>query len=248
MPQLNGLDLKARYHADRCGGDFFDVAIVGSRVVFLLMDISGRQAEAHPIATEVQNVFRAKSQEIFESSGTNESHGISDLAGCVNRAVIEAAHGVRLAPAFVGCFNLALGVLTYHNAGLLVVFRDAGGVRILKTGGISMGLFTHCTYEPAFLAFEPGARLLLVTKGISLRRRGSAMFGEERIKRLLENSNTDSASEICNTVLKEAYDFGNHPMSRLYDFVRPGRKRQGDDLTAVVLVRPETQKPAPPPT
>jgi serine phosphatase RsbU (regulator of sigma subunit) len=204
------------------------------------MDIAGRRSEAHPIATEVQNVFRAKAQEIFEPSDVNESHGISHLAGYVNRAVIEAAHGVRLAPAFVGCYNLALGLLTYHNASLLAVFRDAEGVRVLETGGIPMGLFTHCTYEPAFLAFKPDARLLLVTKGISLRRRGSATFGGERIRHLLENSNTDSASKICEAVLQEAHHFGSHSVSRVYDFLRPGRRRDRDDLTAVVLVRPKT--------
>ena len=237
LPQLDGLHMKARYRADRRGGDFFDGVVAGPRVVFLLTDIAGRRAEAHPIAAEVQVIFRAKAQEIFEPSTANESDGIAQLAWHLNRAIIDAAHGVRMAPAFVGCFNLSLGILTYHNAGLLAIFRDREGVRVLETGGIPMGLFTHLTYEPALLAFEPGARLLLVTKGVSERRRGSATFGGESIRRLVENSNTDSASQICDAVLQAAHEFRSHPLSRFYDFLHPRRRSEHDDLTALTLVR-----------
>jgi hypothetical protein len=63
------------------------------------------------------------------------------------------------------------------------------------------------------------------------------MFGEERVRRFLENAKTDSAFEICEAVLREAYDFGNHPLFRLYDFLHSRMKRCSDDLTAVAFVR-----------
>jgi serine phosphatase RsbU (regulator of sigma subunit) len=239
LPQLEGLDLKARYHSDRCDGDFFDGVAIGSRVVFLLMDIAGRRAETHPIAVEVQNVFRTRAQDLFELPEANESDAIAQLALDVNRSLIEAADGVRFAPAFLGCFNLTLGILTYHNAGrIFAVFHDANSVRVLEPGGIPLGLFTHSTYEPAVLAFEPRSKLLLVTKGITERRRGAAVFGGERVRRLLQNSSADSASRICEAVLREAFDFGNHPWSRVYDFLHLRKPCRRDDLTAVALVRP----------
>jgi serine phosphatase RsbU (regulator of sigma subunit) len=160
------------------------------------------------------------------------------LARDVNRGLIEAAHGVRFSPTFLGCFNLALGILTYHNAGrLCAVYHDANSARVLDDGGIPMGLFTHSTYEPAALAFEPGARLLLITKGVTESRRGAAMLGVERIRQLLETTSTDSALEICEAVLREAHEFANHPWSRVYDFFHSGKHRCSDDLTAVALVR-----------
>ncbi len=240
LPQLEGLDLKARYYSERCGGDFFDGVAIGCRVVFLLTDIAGRRAQAHPIAVEVQKVFRTRARELFEPAGANESEGIALLARDVNRALIEAAQGVRFAPAFLGCFNLTLGILTYHNAGrLLAVFHDAESVRVLEAGGIPLGLFTHSTYEPAVLAFGPRAKLLLVTKGITENRRGSATFGGDRVRQLLENSNTDSASQICEVVLREAYEFGHHPWSRAYSLLHLRKQPCSDDLTAVALVRPD---------
>lgn len=239
LPQFEGLDLRAGYNSDRCGGDFFDGLAIGSRVIFLLTDIAGRRPESCAIANKVQQEFRTRAQVLLEPSGANESEGIAALAHDVNRSLIEAADGVRFAPTFLGCFNLTLGTLTYHNAGgLLAVFDDAEGVRVLESGGIPLGLFTHNLYEAAVLAFEPGARLLLVTKGVTERRRGAAKFGRERVIRTLENANTDSASTICETLLREVCDFGKRSRSRIPGFLHSGKRRSSDDLTAVALVRP----------
>jgi serine phosphatase RsbU (regulator of sigma subunit) len=238
LTQLKGLDLSARYHSDRCGGDFFDGLAIGDRLVFLLTDIAGTRSEAHAIAAEAQVVFRQRAQELFWSPGANESDAIATLAHDVNRSLIEAADGVRFAPTFLGCFNLTLGILTYCNAGrVLAVFRDAQSVQVLERGGVPLGLFTHVTYEPAVLAFEPQDKLLLVTKGVTESRRGAREFGAKRVERLLEHSHGEPASELCNAVLRQAYDFGNHPWSRVYDFLHSRKPRSHEDMTAVALVR-----------
>jgi serine phosphatase RsbU (regulator of sigma subunit) len=238
LTSLPGVDLSARYHSERCGGDFFDGQTVGSRVVFLLTDIAGSRAEAHTIAVEAQYAFRQRAWELFSPADANESDAIAKLAHDVNRALMDAANGVRFAPTFLGCFNAELGILTYCNAGrVLAVFRDRKTVQVLERGGVPLGLFTHVTYEPAVLAFEPEDKLLLVTKGVTGSRRGTSEFGSKRIKRLLVQSNGEPASKICDTVLRDAYEFGNHPWSRLYDFLHPRKQRNHEDLTAVALVR-----------
>jgi len=165
LTRLEGLDISARYHSERRGGDFFDGLTTGSRLVFLLTDIAGPRAEAHAIASEAQVAFRQSALELFSPVGANESESIAALAHEVNRSLMEAASGVRFAPTFLGCFNTTLGILTYCNAGRVVaVFRDARSVCVLERGGVPFGLFTHVTYEPAVLAFEPQDKLLLVTK------------------------------------------------------------------------------------
>ncbi|HTZ59161.1 MAG TPA: PP2C family protein-serine/threonine phosphatase [Acidobacteriaceae bacterium] len=238
LTRLPGLDISARYHSDRCGGDFFDGQTIGSRLVFLLTDIAGPRSEAHAIAVEAQHAFRHTAWDLFSDPAANESDAIATLAHDVNRALMDAANGVRFAPTFLGCFNAELGILTYCNAGrVLAVFRDVRTVQVLERGGVPLGLFTHVTYEPAVLAFERDDKLLLVTKGVTESRRGAAEFGSKRIKRLLVQANGNSASSICDTVLREAYEFGNHPWSRLYDFLHPRRQRNNEDLTAVAIVR-----------
>jgi serine phosphatase RsbU (regulator of sigma subunit) len=237
LPHIESLDVAARYHSARCGGDFFDGVALHSRVLFLLTDIAGRRPETQAIAVDIQNAFRTGAQGLFKQPDANESEGIALLARDINRSLIEAARGVRFAPAFLGCYNLTLNILTYHYAGhFLALFHDGGKTRVLEPCGIPLGLFTHSTYEPAVLGFDRHAKLLLVTKGITEGRQGPTMFDDERISLLLENSTTDSAS-ICEAVLRAADDSENHRKSRVYDFLHPHNQRHCDDLTAVALVR-----------
>ncbi len=237
LTKLDGLDLMARYRSGRRGGNFFDRLAIGQRVLFLLTDIAGPRAEARALAVDVQTAFRQYAPELFGPFGANESEAIATLAYELNRSLIEAARGVHFAPAFLGCFNLALGILTYHNAGLHAIFHDAEGARTLRSGGMPLGLFTHNTYEPSLLAFEPRARLILVTKAVIENPRGVFEFGAKRIERLLANLEADSASQICETVLQQAYAFANRPGLRLYDRLHYGKHLGNDDLTAVALVR-----------
>jgi serine phosphatase RsbU (regulator of sigma subunit) len=237
LTKHDGLDLMALYRAGRRGGNFFDGLAIGQRVIFLLTDIAGARADARALAVDVQTAFRRYAPELFGPSGANESEAIAALAYGLNRSLIEAARGVHFAPAFLGCFSLTTGILTYHNAGLLSVFHDAEGARTLQPGGVPLGLFTHNTYEPALLAFEPQARLLVVTKAVLESPRGAYEFGAKRIERLLANLEANSASEICETVLQQAYAFGNRPGARFYDLLHYGKHLGNDDLTAVALVR-----------
>jgi serine phosphatase RsbU (regulator of sigma subunit) len=234
--RLDGVDLHARYYSECRGGDFFDALAISHRVLFLSTDIAGTRSQAKQLALVAQSVFRQKAQELFEDSEVNESDAMAALAHAVNLSLIDAVHGVRFAPTFLGCFNRMLGVLTYCNAGsLLALFRDGGNVRVLESTGMPLGLFTHTTFEAVVLAFQEGDSLLVVTKGVVESGRGADEFGVERVERLLKKSTAESASEICNTVLQQAYDFANHPWSRVLSFLRPAKRQ--DDLTALALVR-----------
>jgi serine phosphatase RsbU (regulator of sigma subunit) len=241
LPQRKGLDLCARQHPGRRTGDFFDGLAIGSRVLFLLTDISGAQVEGDGAAAGVQNAFRKKAQDLFAASEVNESDAIAALAHAVNLALIEAAQGLRFAPTFLACFNLTLGILTYCNAGtLLALSREGRNVCVLESSGMPLGLFSHTTFEAMIRVFQEGDALLVVTKGVTESRRGSSEFGGERVERLLKNSIGQPACGICEAVLREAYDFANQPWSRVLSVLHPGKQCRQDDLTALAFVRTVT--------
>jgi serine phosphatase RsbU (regulator of sigma subunit) len=238
LPPLAGLDLQARYYSARTGGDFFDAATAGPHVVFLLTDIAGSRTDAHAIAAAIQDVFRLRVPQLFSGDGINMMDTLSTLAHEVNQAIYEAAGGSRLAPTFLGCFNLPLGLLAYINSGgQPAIFRDNDGTRILGHVTMPLGLFTHLTFEPAIQAFEPGARLLLVTKGVLEAQHGREQFGVERATAVLEHIPTSSALDLCRVTLEDANEFRKPPWYSLerLPFFKPQRT---DDLTAVALIRP----------
>jgi hypothetical protein len=236
-----GVDIYARSHAECRGGDFFDGVAIGQRVIFLLTDIAGPRVEAHAVAFALQATFRENAQAMFAVDDINESDALAALAHVVNVSLVEAVAGVRLAPTFLGCFNKSLGILSYCNAGnLLALVRDGSEVKVLESGGMPLGLFTHTTFEAAVLAFQPGDALLVVTKGVIESRRGSAEFGVERVERMFEESSSQSASALCDAVLQQAYDHANDPWSRVLGLFRASEQRGLDDLTALALILPSS--------
>jgi serine phosphatase RsbU (regulator of sigma subunit) len=238
LPPLKGLDLHARYHSTRTGGDFFDAVAAGPHVVFLLTDIAGSSTEAHPIAAAAQEVFRLRVPQLFGTEVINMMDTLGTLAHEINKTIYDSAGGSRLSPTFLGCFNLPLGVLAYINAGgPPAIFRDSDGTRVLGHVTMPLGLFTHLTFEPAIQAFEPDARMLLVTKGVLEAQRGREQFGVERVTAVLENISAGSASDLCNIALEDAHEFRKPPWYSKERLLF-GKRQQVEDLTAAALVRP----------
>src|SRR5450756_1904041 len=238
---LEGLDLHAQYHSTRTGGDFFDALAVGSRVIFFLTDIAGSRQVADPIAAAAQDKFRQFAAEFFDAEDTNLMDSTALLVQEINRALIGASGAQHFAPTFVGCYDLQLGVLAYINAGgLTAILRDADGTRALPNVAVPMGLFSHFTYEPSMQAFEPGAGLLIVTKGVVESSHCTEPFGAERVSQILRESQGKSAAAICQTTLDAAYGFRELPW---YSPRRLGWHRDAviDDLTALAMMRDSAQ-------
>jgi serine phosphatase RsbU (regulator of sigma subunit) len=230
---VDGLDIHARYHSDRTGGDFFDAVRLGTRVAFLLSDIAGRREQTDPIAAATQDAFRAKATELFSAGDANLMEGAELLVQTINHAIITAASGgICFAPTMLGCFDAQIGVLAYINAGgQTAMLRDSDGTRPLPNSALPLGLTTHMPYEASMQAFEPGAKLLVVTKGVTLSMRGKEKFGAERVREVLANSNHESAEKTCHAVLKAAFDFQKQPWSPLK------RKPEIEDMTALAMIR-----------
>jgi serine phosphatase RsbU (regulator of sigma subunit) len=228
---VDGLELHAEYSAERTGGDFFDAVRVGSRVLFFLSDIAGRRLEAEPIAARTQQVFRSKAVELFGSGDVN------------NLAITGSAKEIRFAPTFVGCYDVEHGILAYVNAGgQVAAMRDSDGTRLLPDVAMPLGLFTHLIYDASMQAFEPGATLLIVTKGVTESMRGKVAFGAQRVMEVLRDPNDASAAQVCRDVLKSANQFEEGGLERLAFWRRTVR----EDRTALAMVRrvqanPETK-------
>jgi serine phosphatase RsbU (regulator of sigma subunit) len=234
---VDGLDIHARYQFDRTGGDFFDAVRVGTRVAFLLSDIAGRRETADPIAAATQDAFRARARELFAAGDANLTEGTEMLVQAINMAIIKAAQGgVCFAPTMLGCYDAQIGVLAYINAGgQTAMLRDSEGARPLPSASLPLGLTTHMPYEASMQAFEPGAKLLVVTKGVTLSMRGKTPFGPERVCEVLAGSKDESASKVCQAVLKAAYGFQKPGWLSLW------RKPTPEDMTALAMVRSSKQ-------
>jgi sigma-B regulation protein RsbU (phosphoserine phosphatase) len=229
VPQLKNANLAAIYYGHRMGGDFYDfVRVSPTRVLFGLMDVAGRLEENHDIVVAAQNTFRTVGAKLFEKDDINEAEAMIELCLQLNRTILKAAHAVRPCPAFAGCYNEKLGTVCYFNAGHTPgMVRDGGGIAHLDATGLPLGLFSHATCDASAVALEPGAALLLVSRGIVEAKCGGAEFGLESAKAVFERSTAVSAKDLCLSLLDHLQQFMCTPPTH-------------NDVTALSLFRSPT--------
>jgi len=230
VPQLQQAEIAAVYYGQRMGGDFYDFLRVSpSRVIFGLLDIAGRLDENRDIVTAAQQVFRNVASELLSGDDVNEANAMVELCLQLNRSIMNAAAGVRSCPAFAGCYNEALGTVCYFNAGHTpALLRDAESTEQLPATGLPLGLFSHATHDAPTVALEPGASLLVVSRGIVESKCKSEEFGMERVESALQRANFTSARELCISVLSNVQQFMCTPPTH-------------NDVTALALVRNRDQ-------
>jgi serine phosphatase RsbU (regulator of sigma subunit) len=243
IPNLPTVRVAALYRGARVGGDFFDFIQVGSsRLLVLLLDIAGKRDEALHIAAAVQDVFHGAS-DIFYNDAVNEPVGLTGMLLDINRGLMDAAGGVRCAPAFLACYNEVLGTCCYINAGHTpALLKHNGDVDTLEASGLPLGLFSHATHEPQISALPPSAALVMVSRGLIEAKAHKEEFGLERVQQALKEAPGTDAQLLCQHLLENVRQFlQSQQNSRLF-----GRINQqigetdplGDnDTTAIALVR-----------
>ncbi len=224
-PELDDSQIAAQYRGARVGGDFYDFVVANqSRLLFLLLDIAGTRDEAMDIAARVQDLFRSRGPESFQEDELNEAEAVTALLLEANRCIIDSAHGVRCSPCFIGCFNRALGTLTYVNAGHTPgLVKDGEGITSLEANGLPLGLFSHATHDAQVCVLQPGATLLLASRGLVETKAHRKEFGIERLKQTLAAAPSTDAPHLCKAILDALDTFG--------------AKKFDNDITVLALIR-----------
>ncbi len=229
VPELRDAALAALYYGQRQAGDFYDfIRVHPQRVLFGLLDVAGSVNDNRAIVSAAQQAFRALGASLFAPDDVNEADAMSELCLHINRAVLNAAKGVRACPGFVGCYNESLGVVCYFNAGHTPgLVRDRTGVSELVATGLPLGLFSHATCDSPMVALAPGADMLLVSRGVIEGKHRGEEFGLDRVKEGLQKAPDENAKELCITILDKVRQFMGTPPTH-------------NDVTALALVRAKT--------
>jgi serine phosphatase RsbU (regulator of sigma subunit) len=226
FPKVDGVQMAALYKGARTGGDFYDAVTTPSRVVFLMLDIAGKREEALHIAAHVQDMFRVSAPKRFGPTEVNEAEAATDLLLEVNRTIIGACGGTHFSAGFLGCYSLAYGTLCYINAGHTpALLKDSSGVSLLEASGLPLGLFSHATHDAQMCVLEPGAALVLVSRGIVECKHRRREFGIGSMKEMLANTPTSNPNDVCSAALAAVEEFAD-------------RASEKNDQTTLTLIRP----------
>jgi len=226
VPQLQHANIAAVYYGHRMGGDFYDfVRASPTRVLFGLLDVAGRLEDNHEIVAAAQETFRTVGTELFAEEDVNPSEAMIEVCLQINRTILKASGGVHSCPAFAGCYDERVGTVVYFNAGHTPgLVRDPGGVSELPATGLPLGLFSHTTCDASTVFLQPGAALLLVSRGIVEAKCGGEELGLESVKKGFQESTAADSKDLCNAVLAHVQEFMCVPPTH-------------NDVTALALFR-----------
>jgi serine phosphatase RsbU (regulator of sigma subunit) len=226
LPELPGAEVGSAYYGSRMAGDFYDFVRVGSnRTLFGLFDVAGGLKETRAVVSAAQQTFRTAGAALLARQDTNGTDAMMELCLQLNQSILKAAEGVRACPAFAGCYDEDLGLVCYFNAGHTPgLLRDRAGVSELPATGLPLGLFSHMLPEASIVVLEPGAVLLLTSRGVVEGKCKAQEFGLQRTKEVLQQSKATNAKELCASVLGQVEQFMCAPLTH-------------DDATVLALAR-----------
>ncbi|MFN7921641.1 MAG: PP2C family protein-serine/threonine phosphatase [Bryobacteraceae bacterium] len=205
--------------ASQMSGDFFDVLRRGEGLAFVLGDVSGKGVPAALLMGVLHGAVRTSSWTQSESS-----HELSTAK--INRLLCENSSRERFASMFWGYTDSETGMLHYVNAGHFapLVFRKGESTPIrLEEGGPVLGLLPGARYEQGSVRLEEDDVLVLYSDGI-IEAAGAdgAMFGEQRLVRIVEQNLDLSSEQIRDRILSAVSVF-------------TGKAQLEDDRTLLVI-------------
>jgi phosphoserine phosphatase RsbU/P len=226
FPVMKDAEIAAAFAGERAAGDFYDsIRVSPNRVLFGLLDVAGRRAENETILADAQQVFRELGTELLSPVQVNEAEALTQLCIQLNRTIMEASEGVHSCPAFAGCYNEDLGVVFYVNAGHTPgLVRHGQDVSELPATGLPLGLFSHTTCDAPLIALEPGAALLLASRGVVEAKCKAEEYGLQRVERAFQQAPLTGAHDLCVSILNDVQGFAR-------------TEPKEDDVTALALVR-----------
>ncbi len=141
------------------GGDYYDFALQGDRLLFALGDVSGKGTGAALLMAVLRAAVRAHW----------EDYGPAEAVARINRTVCQNVPPNKFITFFLGCLDPASGRVSYVNAGHNppILARADGSYETLAEGGVVLGLFESPGYAEGSTELRPGDVLVVFSDGIT---------------------------------------------------------------------------------
>ena len=204
--------------AKEVGGDFYDYfAIDKDRICFLIADVSGKGTPAA--------LFMMTAKTVIKDYALTRST-TSEIFTAVNERLCENNEAGMFATAWIGIVDTRTMTLQYTNAGhnYPLLLAKGKSCEMLKTvHGLFLAGMEYTQYKQSELKLNPGDRLLLYTDGVTeAHNREDALYGTDRLEKVLESSKDDSGDEVLERIFADVNVFADGVA-------------QFDDITMIVL-------------
>lgn len=221
MPSVPGYDVHGAFiPAELTGGDAFDLAKVGERLLVVLADATGHGIAPALSVTQMQAMLRMA----FRLGAD-----LDTVFRQVNNRLAETLAADRFITAFVGMLDPMTHELAFHSGGQgpILVYRAASDQweRHRPTSFPMGAMELDAARTAQRFVLGPGDMLALVSDGIpEYENAGGEQFGEERVCAALAAHRDEPAEMLVKALLDALRAFA-------------GDAPQQDDMTAVIVIR-----------
>ena len=207
LPDVAGTELASRYEpagdGSEVGGDFLDVFALDPQTwAFVLGDVSGKGAEAAAVSAAARYTLRALA---------DPDRGPTETVAEVNAKLLAQTDVERHCTLVYGYLrptdrgtSVTLTLAGHHQP---LVLRITGDVEEVGCLGTALALFDEPELHDTTLEMAPGEVLCVFTDGLVEARRGSNMFGSERVTELLRRHGHLPVDELAGLIFDAARAF-----------------------------------------
>jgi serine phosphatase RsbU (regulator of sigma subunit) len=204
LPTFEGFEVGQAYlpGSGLMAGDFYDLfPPTQGRLAAVIGDVAGHGIDASITAFQTKYLLRT-----FLRQYRDPAQALEEL----NRQLAGHDRLEEFVSLVVVLFDQVSNTLRYASAGhpAAWLFHD-GEVRPLRATGPLLMLDPGAPYGSREIPLESGDVLLLYTDGLTEARRGSELFGEERIAASLRRDPGAPAAVLCKDLLEAARDFSD---------------------------------------
>jgi sigma-B regulation protein RsbU (phosphoserine phosphatase) len=208
LPTVAHVEFGARYAAagagNEVGGDFYDVfELPDGQWAVAIGDVCGKGPEAAAITGLARNVLRLLGRE-----------GLSPPAVLrrLNTAILDLGDRGRFCTATMATVRASSAGLTVYLSAAghppPVLVTAAGRVSLVGTNGSLLGVFADIDVLGDELILAPGDALVFYTDGVTERRNGDRMFGDESLLAVCAAAAGSSADVFAGLLEQGVRDFG----------------------------------------
>ena len=204
--------------AKEVGSDFFDYfPLDENRLCFLIADVSGKGTPAA--------LFMMTAKTMIKDYALNLDT-TSEIFTAINARLCEGNEAGMFATAWIGIVDKRTMILQYTNAGHNYPMLQRKGQpceMIRKNHGLFLAGMEFTQYHLNEIQLESGDQLLLYTDGVvEAHNRNNALYGDDRLKNMLDNTRDLPGGQVLERILGDANDFATGVP-------------QFDDITMIVL-------------
>ena len=228
LPAITGVRLAARYHpageGNEVGGDFYDVfPIRDGAYGFAIGDVCGTGPEAAAVTGLARHALRLLAREGFDGPAVLERLNAAILDEGARSRFLTLLYG-ELWPQEDGSALLKV-VCAGHPLPLRL--RQDGSVEPAAEPQPLLGVIDDLELYEQEVTLDPGDVLLCVTDGVTERREGARMLGDDGLADVLSMCTGLTAGAVAGRILRAVERFAAEPAS--------------DDMAILAMRVPEPQ-------